>query len=182
MAIAAGVVFGLSLVLLAAFFRTQSTRLDALATWGLVVFALLIIPVMLVVRDRLGQDGAAATALTVAGILGVAVVGLGEAATGLRLVDFRRVAIATTIGFVLFLLWVGGVSAMLVAASNPVLPVTLGWLGLGAIALGIAIMAWIFRTPGVATGDASPNPTAMTAFFVPLAGVVAWLGWLGALL
>ena len=182
MAIPAGVLFGLALVLLAAFFRTRDERLDRVATWAFVAFAVLAIPVMLTVKDRLGASDPAGTGLTAAGIVGVSVLGLAEAATGLKLVDFRRVALATTIAFLLFLAWIGGVSLMLVASAAPALPANLGWLGLISIVAGFAIILRIMRRPGVITGDREPGQLEMTVLFLPLAGMVAWLAWLGLLL
>jgi hypothetical protein len=182
MAIAAGVVFGVSLVLLTVFFRTQNLRADLIATWGFVVFAVLVVPVMLTVRDRIGADSLVVTGLTVAGILGAVALGVAEAATALKLIDFRRVSALATLGFVLFLVWIGGVSAIVVASASPALPVVLGWVGLASIVLGLAIIVWIVRKPGVMSGDTAPDGTAMTAFLLPLAGVVAWLAWLGLLL
>jgi hypothetical protein len=181
-AIAAGVLFGLAVVLLAAFFRTRDERLDRVATWGFVAFAVLAIPVMLAVRERTDPSGLAGTGLAGVGIIGVGMLGLAEAATGLRLVDFRRVAMATTIAFVLFLVWIGGVSLAVVTSSSPALPVNLGWLGLASILAGIAVIIWIVRQPGVLTGDREPGQLALTLFFLPLAGMVAWLGWLGLVL
>jgi hypothetical protein len=181
-AIAAGVLFGLSVVLLAAFFRTRDERMDVVATWGFVAFAVASVPVMLAARDRIGAGDALVTGITAAGIVGVGVLGLAEAATGLRLIDFRRVALATTIGFVLFLLWIGGLSATIVGSSSPALTVNLGWLGLASILAGLAVLTWIIRKPGVLTGDAEPSQTAMFTFFLPLAGIIAWLVWLGLLL
>jgi len=185
MAIAAGIVFGLSLVLLTAFFRTQDQRMDFFATWGFVVFSILSVPVMLAVLDRMGAQGVALTALTAltaAGVLGVALLGVTEAVTGLKLIDFRRVAAATTIGFILFLVWVGGVSLIILTGANAAFPATLGWLGLAAIVIGLAIIVWIVRLPGVMTGETEPSQAALVAFFLPLAGIVAWLGWLGLVL
>jgi hypothetical protein len=182
MAIAAGVVFGLSLVLLTAFFRTQDARMDLVATWGFVVFAVLIIPVMLTVRDRLGAGDPAATALAGAGILGAGVLGVAEAMLGLKLIDFRRVALVTTLGFVLVLVWIGGVSALVLGSSASGLPANLGWLGLASIVMGLAILVWIVRKPGVVTGETEPSQAALIGFFLPLAGIVAWLGWLGLIL
>ena len=59
------------------------------------------------------------------------------------------------------------------------LPSELGWFGLATIALGVVIVGWILRTPGVLRGDAEPRPEQMRIFFVPMIGMVAWMAWLG---
>jgi hypothetical protein len=179
LAIGAAILFGLAVVLLAAFFRTRDERLDQIATWSFVVFAVLVIPVMLAVRDRIDPTGPVGIGLTALGVLGASVLGVAEAATGLRLVDFRRVATATTIAFVLFLVWIGATSLAIVAGPSRTLPLNLGWLGIASIVAGIAVIAWITRQSGVMTGEREPSQAALTAFFLPLAGIVAWLGWLG---
>jgi hypothetical protein len=176
----AGIAFGLALVLLATFFRTQDSRFDRVAEWCFVVFAALGIPVILAVGDRLGgAGGAVMTGATAGGALGAGVLGLAELGSSLRLVDFRRIAAITTLGFVAFLVWIGAVSIATIAAQAPVLPVALGWLGIASIGAGLVIIGWIMRTPGVVTGDAEPPALAMAAFFVPMAGIVAWMVGLG---
>ncbi len=82
-----------------------------------------------------------------------------------------------TLGFLAVLLWIGAASVLLVAAGGT--PVALGWLGLASIAAGIAIVAWIMRVPGVLRGDREPGRAPMLAFFVPMAGIVAWIALLG---
>jgi hypothetical protein len=117
--------------------------------------------------------------LTAAGAIGTAVLGLSELGSALKLVDFRRIAGLTTVGFLAFLVWIGGVSIAILATPASAFPATLGWLGLVSIVLGIAVVAWITRTPGVLAGQAEPDPGVMSFFFVPLAGMVAWMVWLG---
>ncbi|HET7727789.1 MAG TPA: hypothetical protein VFK54_10755 [Candidatus Limnocylindrales bacterium] len=175
---AAGVLFGISIGALAAFFATRNERFDRVSEWAFVAFAVAAILTMLTVGPLLA-GGVPATALTAIGVTGVAVIGVGELAVALRLVDFRRVSAVITAGFLAFLAWVGGVSLLLI---DSVQLATLGWLGLAAIAVGTALVGLILATPGVLTGAAEPDPRLMTAFFVPMAGIVVWLIWLGTAL
>lgn len=179
----AGISFGLALVLLAAFFRTQIQLLDRLAEWCFVLFGILGVVGIVGVRDWMGDGmaGVAGTALTAVGVAGAAVMGLAELGSVLRLVDFRRIAGLTTVAFLLFLLWVAGVSAVALTTAPTPMPTSLAWLGVISIASGVAIVAWIVRTPGVITGDAEPGSTAMTVFFLPMVGIVAWMLWLSSL-
>ncbi len=177
LAVAAGLAFGLALIMLMAFFVTRVERFDRLAEWSFVVFALCAIPTIVAVPDRLSGSGPLTTIATAIGVASVATVGLGELGSALRLVDFRRVAPLMTIGFVGFLLWIGVVSVIAIAGDG--LPAGLGWLGLAAIVLGIATVAWIVRLPGVMRGEREPPQWAMIVFFVPMIGIVTWMVWLG---
>jgi len=180
MAVGAGLALGTSIGMLAAFFATRNERFDRIAEWSFVVLALLGVPTMLAVGDRLAAGGLAAQGLTWIGIVGIVIVGLGELGTTLRLVDFRKISPVVALGFMAFLVWVGGSSAVTISGGG--LPVEHGWLGVGSIALALLLMGTLLRTPGVMTGEKDPSRALMIGFFVPILGVVAWLIWLGALL
>ncbi len=165
------------MVFLATFFATKNQRFDRVAEWSFVAFALLAIPTIVTIGGRVPNGGPALPVATVVGIVGVTAVGLGELGSTLKLVDFRRIAPLVTLGFLAFLAWIGIASVLVVSGGG--LPVNLGWLGIGSIVLGVAIVAWIVREPGVMTGQREPGRTEMVAFFVPMVGVVAWMVWLG---
>lgn len=174
---AAGVAFAGALVLLATFFATKDQRFDRVAEWLFVAFAALAIPTMLAVAERLTSQGLTVGVVTAVGIGGVGVLGLGELGSSLRLIDFRRIAPVMTIGFLGFLAWIGAVSILMITGGG--LPETLGWFGLGTIAVGMSIVLWIVRVPGVMSGEREPPMGHMAIFFVPMAGIVAWMVWLG---
>jgi hypothetical protein len=177
LAIGAGLTFGVAIVLLMTFFVTGDARYDRIAEWAFVAFALLAVPTVLDTAGRLPAEGPLAGIATVSGVVGVAALGLGELASALRLADFRRLAPAMTAGFFAFLLWIGASSLLIVSGGD--LPAVLGWLGVVSIALGVAIVFWILRTPGVLRGDREPPRSQMLAFFLPMLGIVAWLAGLG---
>ena len=176
-AVLAGIAFGLALTLLTAFFATKDARFDRVAEWSFVAFAALAIPTIVTVAGRLPNGGPAAQVGTVVGVASVAVIGLGELGSTLRLIDFRRVAPLITVAFLGFLAWIGLTSALVISGGG--LPANLGWLGLGTIVLGMTIVGWIVREPGVLRGDREPGRGQMAAFFVPMIGIVAWMAWLG---
>lgn len=183
MAGAAGLAFGLALLLLATFFATRNERLDRLdrlAEWSFVAFALLAIPTILAVAGRLSDGGLAVRMVTIVGLVGVAVVGLGELGSSLGLIDFRRIAPPVSAGFLGYLVWIGLASVLAITGGG--LPAGLGWLGVVTIALGIGIMGWVLREPGVMRGEREPGRSQMIAFFVPMTGIVAGMVWLGLLL
>lgn len=177
LAIAAGIAFGAALLLLVTFFVTRDERYDRIAEWSFVAFALLAIPTMLTVAGRLPEGGLIVGTVTVVGIAGVAVLGLGELASTLRIVDFRRMAPLITLGFMAYLVWIGAVSVVVLARGG--LPINLGWLGIVTIAVGAVIVGSIVTVPGVVGGQTEPPRGRMTAFFLPMAGIVAWMIWLG---
>lgn len=173
---AAGVLLGIAIGSLALFFATRDERFDRVAEWAFVAFAVASIVTMLAVASLLPEGSILATALTTVGVAGTAVIGLGELGVALRLVDFRRLSPMITSGFLAFLAWVGGVSLLLIGGGQLTAP---GWLGLAAIGVGLALVGLILARPGVLRGEAEPDPRLMAAFLVPMAGIVAWLVWLG---
>jgi hypothetical protein len=179
-AVGAGLALATSIGMLAAFFATRNERFDRIAEWAFVALAILGVPTMLILGDRLAAGGLAAPVLTWIGIAGVVVVGAGELAATLRIVDFRKISPIVALGFLAFLVWVGGSAAVSITTGR--LPAVHGWLGVGSIVVAIALMGVLLRTPGVMSGAAEPSRAMMGAFFVPIIGVVAWLVWLGPIL
>jgi hypothetical protein len=173
----AGVLFGLALVLLTAFFVTKVETFDRIAEWAFVAFGLLAVPTILATAGRFSGNDALVTALTAVGVAGAAVVGLGELVITLHLIDFRRVAALITVGFLAFLAWIGAVSVLVIAGGG--LPVELGWVGVLVIVTGVAIVLAMARQPGMITGEREPPTSALVAFVVPMIGVVVWMIWLG---
>ena len=176
-AAAAGVAFGLALIFLATFFVTRNDRFDRVAEWSFVAFSLLAIPTIVTVAGRLPNGGLAAQVATVVGVASAAVIGVGELGSTLKLIDFRRVAPLLTLAFMGFLAWIGLTSVLIITGCG--FPAGLGWLGIVTIVLGIAIVGWIIREPGVVSGDREPSRAQMTAFFIPMIGIVGWMVWLG---
>lgn len=176
-AVGAGLLLGLALVLLATFFMTRDARFDRGAEWAFVAFAVLAIPTILTVGDRIPGEGVVISAITWIGIAGVAVMGFGELAVTLRLVGFQRVSGLVTIGFLSFLSWIGGASILAIVSGG--LPSALAWLGVAAIVVGIAITAFMARQPGVMSGEQMPGRGVVLAALAPIAAVVAWLIGLG---
>lgn len=173
----AGLLFGIALVMLATFFATKDERFDRIAEWSFVGFAVLAVVTMLAIPARLPHDGFIVGAVTAIGVAGALAVGLGELGTTLKLLDFRKIAPIVTIGFIAFLAWIGGTSLLVLGGGT--LPVALGWLGLVAILVGVAIVVVLVRQPGVMSGEVEPSRPMTMAFFVPMAAIVVWLIWLG---
>jgi hypothetical protein len=147
------IAFAVAMGMLTAFFVTNDQRYDRVAEWAFVVFAIAAIPTMLATAAQFPNGGIVVGVVTAVGIVGVALVGLGELGTALRLVDFRRISPLVTVGFVAFLVWIGVISLLIVAGTE--LPTALGWLGILTIVVGAAIIAWIIRVPGVMTKHAT---------------------------
>jgi hypothetical protein len=174
----AGIAFGLAFGFLGAFFATKNERFDRVAEWLFVAFGVLSVPAMLAIAGRLPNGGIAVGAITAIGIVGAVGTGLGELVITLRLVDFRRVAALLTVAFVAFLVWVGGISVLVVTGGG--FPAALGWLGLSAIVVGILMLALTVREPGVITGEREPGPIQMAGLVLVMVAVVAWMIWLAA--
>jgi len=177
LAVGTGLAFGLALVMLATFFATRNERWDRIAEWAFVAFAVMAVPTILATGTLLADAAQAGQVATAIGLVSVVVIGFGELASTLHVLDFRRIAPLITIAFLGFLAWIGIVSVL--AITTGALPSGLGWLGVLAIVLGVGIVLWVTRTPGVLRGERDPDRGPMMAFFVPMIGIVAWLAWLG---
>lgn len=175
-AIVSGIALTAALGLLGTFLATKNQIYDRIAEVSFVVFGVTAIITALLVADQFPDGGLGMTVLTIAGIGGASIVGLGELGTMLRVVDFRRIGMPVTIGFLAFLVWVGVVAVL--AIGDQRFPAAFGWLGIGSIVVGVGTMLWIIRKPGVVSGDADPG-AGMWLFFIPLVGIIAWLIWLG---
>jgi len=173
----AGIAFGLALVLLTIFFVTGNQRADRVAEWAFVVFALLAVPTIAAVGVRYEPDSALAWPIAALGIAGALGLGAGELLSALRVIDFRRMATAITVAFMAFLLWLAATSGTILTLGR--FPAALGWLGVGSIAVGAVVIASIAMEPGVLRGERQPAKAQMKLFMVPMAGIVAWLVWLG---
>lgn len=174
----AALAFGGGLVLLAVFFATKDERFDHGSEIAFVIFAVLVIPVIVAVRDQLAPSWSLAPIVAIVGIVGVAVVGLAELGFFLRVIDFRKVAGVITLAFLGYLAWIGATSVAML--STTAFPTALGWLGLGSMALAALIIGLVSLTPGVMRGDRDPSRVQMGSFFLPLVGMVAWMIWLAA--
>jgi hypothetical protein len=171
-----GVFFGLALGLLGAFFVTNNARFDRAAEWSFIAFGILAVPAILEV-DRHLPAGPAATVFAVLGIAGAVGLGLGELASALRVLDFRRISLAMTLAFVAFLAWIGGASLLSLGGGG--VPTSIAWLGVAAIAIAVGMLLLIARQPGVMQGESEPGKPQMAAMLLSMAGIVAWLVWLG---
>lgn len=176
LSIGAGVILGAAILLLWRFFQTGDTRMDRLAEVGFVVFAVLAAPTILAVGERFGDDPVRRAA-TIGGVAGVVVLGLGELGSLLGLLDFRRIGAIVGLAFVVFLGWIGVTSAGLLDGES--LPAGLGWLGLGSIVVGVSTIVPLSLQTGREGGDTVPSGRRMLFVLLPIAGVVAWLIWLG---
>jgi hypothetical protein len=175
----AALTFGAALGLLAMFFATKDDRFDRAAEWSFVGFAILAVPMVLSVGGRFANAGATIVVATVLGVGGAVVLGLGELAMTLKVVDFRRLAPAMALAFVAYLGWIGIVGVLTIAGAGD-LPLALGWLAVLSIIVTIAAVGWILATPGVPVGAAEPSRTQMIAFVLPLVGVIGWMLGLAA--
>jgi hypothetical protein len=178
LAVGAGVLFGAALASLTAFFVTKEERFDRVAEWSFVLFALCAIPTMLTVAGLFPNAGILIPIATATGIVSVTVMALAELGATLKLVDFGRIAPIVTVAFVGFLVWIGLISVLILTQGGS-LPAALGWLGVVSIVLGVAIVAFIARQPGVIAGEREPERGPMIAFVIPMAGIVGWLVLLG---
>lgn len=173
----AGTFFGLALAMLAAFFRTQDVRYDRLAEWSFVAFALLGVPTILATAGLLPVHQVAVPVLTGLGVAGVVALGVGEAGTTLGILDFRRIAVPVTIAFVAFLVWIGGVSVLVVLDGR--LGAGVGWLGIVTILSGLGTTGWMAARRGVLTGERAPSTAQVAVLLLVVVGIVGWMVWLG---
>lgn len=142
------------------------------------MFALAAIPTMLSVAGLLPNGGLTTGIATVIGIAGATILGLAELGSTRHLIDFRRIAPVVTIALIGMPLWIGMISALIVAQGGG-WPARLDRAGIVSIVLGIAMIVWIVGTAGVLDGPEEPGRSQMIALAVPMAGIVGWPVWLG---
>lgn len=112
------------------------------------MFALAAIPTMLSVAGLLPNGGLTTGIATVIGIAGATILGLAELGSTRHLIDFRRIAPVVTIALIGMPLWIGMISALIVAQGGG-WPARLDRAGIVSIVLGIAMIVWIVGTAGV---------------------------------
>jgi hypothetical protein len=92
-------------------------------------------------------------------------------------IDFRRVAIPQTIGFAVYMLWILAASLFVLAFGGR--PTWMGWLGIAAVAVSLAVLGWFARDPALIRGDREPDRVEAGLGLLPFVGISAWLISLG---
>ncbi len=173
----AGIALLIASILLLTFFVRQSEVADRAANW----FFLAFYGLMAVGAGGVHGFYAGTTAwmwIPTIGVIGVLAVQF--AATVLVLsgrTTFEKVALVSTLGFVVLMLWMLAVSILVLTQGG--LPRGLGWLGVVTMSIGAIVIGAVTTDRELVTGAKMPGKALMALFVPILLGMTTWIVWLG---
>lgn len=176
-AVLSGVLLMVSAGLLLTFFVTGSESADRAANWVFLAFYAVTGWTIVQVHNLFVDQTGWIWSLTVLGILGVSISFLATLVVALGRVDFTRVAVVSTAAFGGVLVWMLGVSILVVALG--VLPRALGWYGVIALSLSALFVGGISTDRAIMTGERRPGPVVNGVSALILLALVGWFIWLG---
>jgi hypothetical protein len=179
-AIIAGITLVLGAGLLIVFFATENATADRASNWFFAAFYAAMAWTVVDVNRLYAPDVPVMWVATVITLVVLAFLFVTALLFVLGRLDFTKVAIPVTLGFVVVLLWMLAASVVIVVQG--VLPVALGWFGVAVIAVAIVAVALSATDREVLTGEKVPAPGITALFGVVLVGLAAWLVWLGVAL
>lgn len=113
-----------------------------------------------------------------AGLAGALISLVGQVQVMFGGVPFGRIAMRQTLAFVGVLIWIAGLSWIVISEGG--LPPGLGWLGLIAVIVGAAIIGLLTRDPTLMKAERAPKSSELALGVVPFLGIAVWLFWLGS--
>lgn len=176
-AVLAGVSFALAMSLLITFFVTNDQRADRWAERVFLVFFVLAALVVYEIHLRYVAQSPLVWVATIAALGALGGLFVAETLVTTGRIQFDRVAAFQTGGFAVFVLWILAASALILTFGG--LPASVGWLGVVAVAIALAVIGWLVRDPKLVRGERAPTTAENALTTLPFIGVVAWLVWLG---
>ncbi len=177
-AVLAGVSLFVASGLLIVFFVTENETADRASNWVFVAFYVLMVWTVIEVHRFYVDEAAWVWAATVVALVVLVLLFVTQLLIVLGRLDFRRVAIATTIGFVVILLWMLATSVLVISEGG--LPEALGWFGIGVITIAVVVIGISATDRELIMGEKTPGPVVNVLYGLVLLGLTAWLIWLGA--
>jgi hypothetical protein len=178
---ASAVLAGVSLLvasgLLIVFFVTENETADRASNWAFTGFYAFMAWTVVEVHRFYVDEAGWVWAATIVALVVLAFLFVAQLAIVLGRVDFRSVAIATTVGFVVILLWMLATSVVIITQGG--LPEALGWFGVGVITLSVVVIGASAIDRELILGEKTPGPVMNALYGLVLVGLTAWLIWLG---
>ncbi len=168
--------FALGIVLLVVEFATKSELADRLSGAAFLGFEVLLIPAIFDVHRRYVDESALTWLGSAVGLIALAVLIVSGLLVLLGRVTFPQVALLQTGAFVGFIAWMAIVSVLILSLGG--LPTALGWLGIAAVVVGLAVILAMTRDRALVRGEREPTRPEQLAGTVPCLALVAWLMWL----
>jgi len=176
------VVAGLAMVVASGFlfyfFATGNENADKASNWFFLVFYGLMAWTVVDVHNFYIGIGNAVWFLTIVGLAALVYLFVGTFLIVLNRIDFRRIALPTTISFLVLMLWMLVVSVLIVTQGG--LPTALGWLGIGVMAVSLAVVGFAATDRELLIGEKTPGPVLNGVYGSVLVGLTVWIVWLGA--
>lgn len=177
-AFVAGVAFLGAMVFLTTYTRTNRNVYDTLENWSFLVLFLALAVLILDLHRRYVDQAPIVWLFTVAGLAGALISLVGQVQVMFGGVPFGRIAMRQTLAFVGVLIWIAGLSWIVISEGG--LPPGLGWLGLIAVIVGAAIIGLLTRDPTLMKAERAPKSSELALGVVPFLGIAVWLFWLGS--
>ncbi len=159
------------------FFVTENETADKASNWFFLVFYGLMAWTVVEVHNLYIEVGGFVWVMTVVGLAALAVLFVGSLLLVLEMIGFEKVAMLTTVAFLVVMAWMLTVSILIV--TQGALPVTLGWLGIGVMAVSLIVVGFTATDREMLLGEEMPGPALNTVYGLVLAGLTAWIVWLG---
>ncbi len=173
----AGVALAAAAILLMVFFVTESEAADKASNWFFLAFYLFMAWTVREVHQLYETNVSLMWLFTIAALAVLVFQFVTTLLIVLGRLDFRRIALASTLTWIVLLLWMLGISIVIVVEG--LLPSALGWLGIGVISFSIVVLAFLTRDRELLQGEKTPSPLTNVAFGLILVGLTTWIIWLG---
>lgn len=160
------------------FFVTENETADKASNWFFLVFYVLMAWTVIEVHNLYIDVGSFVWVLTVVGMAALAVLFVGTLLIVLDMIGFEKIAMVTTVAFLVVMLWMLAISILIVAQGA--LPEALGWLGIGVMAISLIVVGFTATDRELMMGEKMPGPALNSVYGLILAGLTAWIVWLGA--
>ncbi|HEY5578747.1 MAG TPA: hypothetical protein VIL12_03540 [Acidimicrobiia bacterium] len=175
--ILAGIALLAAAGLLLVFFATENETADKVSNWFFLAFYALMAWTVVEVHQQYVGQAALTWLLTVAALGALGVLFVTTLLVVLGRIDFRRIAMLSTVAFLVLLLWMLGVSILIIAEGG--LPTALGWLGVGIMTVSLILVGYVATDRELLRGEKTPGAVLNVLMGLVLIGVTVWVVWLG---
>ena len=176
--VVAGITLLVAAGLLVVFLATENETAEKASNWFFLTFYALMGWTVVEVHQQFVEQAALTWLLTVAALGALGVLFVTTLLVVLGRIDFRRIAMLSTVAFLVLVVWMLGVSILIITEGG--LPTALGWLGVGVMTLSLILVGYVAADSELVRGEKTPGPMLSVLLGLVLLGLTVWLVWLGA--
>lgn len=174
----AGIALLVASGLLLLFFVAGNEAADRASNWFFLAFYALMAWTVVEVQRFYGDVNGFVWVVTIVALVALVVLIVSTLGVVLGIVQFTRVAIPTTVAFLVLMVWMLAVSVLIVIEGG--LPAALGWFGIGVMAVSLVVVGLAVTDQAMMRGEKTPGPILNAAYGLILVGLTVWIVWLGA--